>query len=411
MNRVVITGIGAVTPFGNDIAALWEGIKTGRNTIGTIEAFDTTEYKVHLAAECKAFNVEDFIDKREARRMDRFCHLAMVSADEAIADSGLDMDAIDKTRAGCIYGCGIGGFHTIESEHEKLMNEGPNRISPFFVPMIIINMAPGLIAIKYGLKGMCSTAVTACATGTNAIGDAFRQIKHGYADIMVTGGAESAITKLSLSGFSSMKALSTCEDKDRASIPFDAERSGFVMGEGAGTLVLESLEHAQKRGAKIYGEIVGYGSTCDAYHITMPDQEGEGAKRAMEQAVEEAGIAKERVSYINAHGTSTPPNDKFETMAIKKAFGDHAYKMPVSSTKSMIGHLLGAAGAVEAIICTLSINNSFVPATIGLKTKDPECDLDYVPNAGREQDVDYALSNSFGFGGHNATLLFAKFRN
>ncbi|MGL4850270.1 MAG: beta-ketoacyl-ACP synthase II, partial [Clostridium sp.] len=338
----------------------------------------------------------------------RFSQFALCAAEEAIKDSGLDLENIDKTRVGVMVGSGIGGFQTMENEISKMATKTSKRVSPFFIPMAIINMASGNISIKYGFKGPSLAVVTACATGTNCIGDAFRQIKHGYSDIMIAGGVEAPITKIGVEGFSSLKALNTSNDPSRASIPFDNERSGFVMGEGAGILVLESLENAQKRGANILCEIVGYGTTCDAYHITSPDPDGDGASRAMLLAVEEGNVGKEEISYINAHGTSTPLNDKFETAAIKRAFGDLAYKIPVSSTKSMTGHLLGAAGGIESIVCVKAIMEDFIPPTIGYKEKDEACDLDYVPNEGRNAEVNCALTNSLGFGGHNATLLFKK---
>jgi len=407
-NRVVITGIGAVTPIGNDVSTFWNSVKEGKCGIDKITLFDASEYKVKIAAEVKDFDANKLMDKREARRMDKFSQFAMVAAEEAVKDSGLDLEAIDQERFGVIVGSGIGGISTIEEQHIKLLEKGPNRISPFFIPMIISNMAAGNVAIKFGAKGICLSLTTACATGTHAVGEAFHNIRYGSSDIIIAGGAEASITPLSLAGFTSLTALSTSEDPARASIPFDKERDGFVMGEGAGILVLESLEHALKRNAKIYAEVVGYGATCDAYHMTSPAPDGEGGARAMKQAIKDAGIEPLEISYINAHGTSTPYNDKFETAAIKTVFGEDAYKIPVSSTKSMTGHLLGAAGAIEAIICAKSVSEGFVPATIGYKTPDEECDLDYVPNKGREQDVKYAMSNSLGFGGHNSTIVLKK---
>jgi 3-oxoacyl-[acyl-carrier-protein] synthase II len=408
--RVVITGMGAVTPIGNDVESFWNNAKEGKCGIDFLKAFDTTDYKVKVAAEVKDFVPEDYIDKKETKRMDKYCQFAMAAAKMAMEDSGLDLDAIDKERLGVMVSTGIGGLETIEKEHEKLLDKGPRRVSPLLIPMIIGNMASGNIAIRYGAKGICTSVVTACATGTNSIGDSFRVIQNGTADIMIAGGAEASITKLSIAGFASMTALSFSEDISRASIPFDKERDGFVMGEGAGVVILETLEHAQKRGAKIYAEVVGYGATCDAYHMTSPDPNGEGAARAMLQCIEEAGIKAEDISYINAHGTSTPYNDKFETTAIKRALGEHAYKVPVSSTKSMTGHLLGAAGAIEAILCAKAIVEDIVPPTIGYKVKDEECDLDYVPNEARKVEVNYALSNYLGFGGHNATILLKKWK-
>ncbi|NYC92420.1 beta-ketoacyl-ACP synthase II [Clostridium acetobutylicum] len=406
--RVVITGIGAVTPVGNNADSFWCSIKEGKCGIDKIKAFDATDFKVKLAAEVKDFTPEDFIDKREANRMDRFSQFAIVAADEAIKDSKLDLESIDKNRFGVIVGSGIGGIGTIEKQDEKLITKGPGRVSPMTIPMIIANMASGNLAIRYGAKGICTTIVTACASANNSIGESFRNIKFGYSDVMISGGSEAGITPLSLAGFASMKAVTKSEDPKRASIPFDKDRSGFVMGEGSGIVILEELEHALKRGAKIYAEIVGYGATCDAYHITSPAPNGEGGARAMKLAMEEDNVRPEDISYINAHGTSTAYNDSFETQAIKTVLGEYAYKVPVSSTKSMTGHLLGAGGAVEAIICAKAIEEGFIPPTIGYKEADPECDLDYVPNEGRNAEVNYVLSNSLGFGGHNATLLFKK---
>lgn len=405
--RVVITGMGALTPIGNSVKEFWNNAKEGKLGIDYVTLVDKDEVSVKVAGEVKNFDAAEAVGKKESKRLDRFSQFALACADEAIKSSGLDLDNIDKNRIGVLVGSGIGGFSTIETEITK-MATGSKRVSPFFIPMAISNMAAGNISIKYGLKGPSTAVVTACATGTNGIGEAFRQIKHGYADIMLAGGVEAPITKIGIEGFNSLKALNTSNDPKIASIPFDSERSGFVMGEGAGILVLESLESAKKRNANILAEIVGYGSTCDAYHITSPDPDGEGASRAMIEAIEEAKINREEVSYINAHGTSTKLNDKFETIAIKRTFGDYAYRIPVSSTKSMTGHLLGAAGAIEAIICIEALRDNFVPPTIGYKNKDEDCDLDYVPNEGRGHEVNYALTNSLGFGGHNATLLFKK---
>ncbi|MGH4122800.1 MAG: beta-ketoacyl-ACP synthase II [Clostridium sp.] len=407
-NRVVITGMGAVTPIGNDVVNFWNNVKEGTCGIDVIKSFDISEFKCKLGAEVKDFDVTVALDKREARKMDKYCQYAMVAADEAIKNSGIDLNAIDNERLAVIVGSGIGGLGTIEQEHAKLMEKGPGRVSPFLIPMIIGNMAAGNIAIKYGAKGKCTSVVTACATGTNAIGDAFHMIQDGRADIIIAGGAEGSITPLALAGFTSLTALTKSEDPLRASIPFDKERSGFVMGEGAGIVILESLEHAKKRNAKIYAEMSGYGATCDAYHITSPAPDGEGAARAMVMALKDGDVKAEEVSYINAHGTSTPYNDKFETAAIKSAFGEYAYKIPISSTKSMTGHLLGASGAIEAIVCVKALEESFVPATIGYSVPDEDCDLDYVPNIGRKQGLKYAMSNSLGFGGHNATILLKK---
>ena len=406
--RVVITGMGAITPVGNNVDTFWNSIKNGKCGIDFIKAFDTKDFKAKLAAEVKDFKPEEYIDKKEAKRMDRFCQFAMAAAKEAVEDSKLSLEEIDKDNFGVILGCGVGGLGTIEEQHKKLMEKGPNRISPMLIPMIISNLAAGNIAIHYGAQGICTTIVTACASANNAIGEAFEKIKNNQADIMISGGTEAAVTPLSIAGFTSITALSKSTDPLRASIPFDAERNGFIMGEGSGILILEELEHAEKRNAKIYAEIVGYGATCDAYHITAPSPDGEGGGKAMKMAMKEAGINPSEVSYINAHGTSTPANDKTETGAIKKVFGEDAYKIPVSSTKSMTGHLLGAAGAIESIISVKALEDGFIPATVGLKIPDPECDLDYVPEVGRKADLNYVLSNALGFGGHNATLLFKK---
>ncbi|MCM1566438.1 MAG: beta-ketoacyl-ACP synthase II [Candidatus Dehalobacter alkaniphilus] len=406
--RVVITGIGAVTPLGNDAATFWQGIKEGKCGIGPITAFDTTDHKVKIGAEIKNFDPEMHLDKKEAKRMDRYCQLAVVAAEQAYEDAGLKAAEIDPERLGVLVGSGIGGLLTIEEQHSRLTEKGPGRVSPFFIPMAISNMASGNIAIKLGAKGINYSIVTACASATHSIGEAFWKIRDGQADMIVTGGAEAPITPLAVAGFTSMTALSNSNDVNRASIPFDKERDGFVIGEGAGILVLESLEHARKRNARIYGEVVGYGATCDAYHMTAPAPGGEGAARAMKLALADAGIGPEEISYINPHGTGTPYNDKFETEAIKAIFGEKAYQIPVSSTKSMTGHLLGAAGAIEAIICAKALQEGFVPPTIGYQVKDEECDLDYVPNCGRNMDLTYALSNSLGFGGHNATIILKK---
>ncbi|GAA0120927.1 beta-ketoacyl-ACP synthase II [Clostridium faecium] len=406
--KVVITGMGALTPLGNNVEDFWNGIKSGKCGIDFIKTFDVTNFKAKVAGELKDFNIEDYMDKKEARRMDKYCQYAMVAAEEAMKNSNLDIESLDKERFGVIIGSGIGGLETITVEYKKLMEKGPNRVSPFMIPMIIGNIAAGSVAIKYGAKGVCSTVVTACATGTNAIGEAFEMIKSGRADVIIAGGSEAPIVDIAMAGFSSLTALTKSEDPLRASIPFDKERNGFVMGEGAGIVILESLDHAKARKAKIYGEVVGYGATCDAFHITQPSPDGDGAARAMKMAIEEAQIKASDVSYINAHGTSTPYNDKFETLAIKSVFGEDAYKIPVSSTKSMMGHLLGAAGAVEAIICAKSLEEGFIPPTIGLKVEDEDCDLDYVPNVGRNKNLKYALSNSLGFGGHNASILLKK---
>ena len=406
--KVVVTGIGAVTPIGNTAAESWQAAKEGKCGIAPITHYDTSSQKAKLAGEVKGLNVEDYIDKREIRKMDRVTQLAMVAAHQAMADSGLNMEAEDATRCGVIVSSGIGGLSTIESEHSKGLEKGFDRVSPYFIPMVISNMPAGHIAIEFGFKGMCSCAVTACASGSNAIGDSFRQIRDGYADVMLCGGTEASITPLGVGGFTSLKALHTGTDPQRASIPFDAQRSGFVMGEGAGILILEEYEHAKARGAKIYGEIVGYASNCDAHHITAPAPGGEGAARCMKLALEDAGLNPEDIGYINAHGTSTPMNDACETAAIKTAFGNYAQKLCVSSTKSMTGHLLGASGAVEAIFTVMAVKDDFIPATINYKEADPACDLDIVPNTGRQCALKAAMSNSLGFGGHNASLIFAK---
>ena len=409
--RVVVTGMGAITPIGNSVEEYWNGLANGVNGIANITAFDVENSDVKLAAEVKNFDPKLYIDPKEARRMDRYCQFAMAGAKEAMEESGIDLESIDHNRFGVIVGSGIGGLGTLESEHIKMLEKGPKRVNPLLIPMIISNMAAGNIAIKYGAKGVCTNIVTACATGSQCIGDAYRNIKHGYSDIILAGGAEASITPLSIAGFSNLTALSRATDKDRASIPFDKERNGFVMGEGAGVIVLEELEHALKRGAKILAEVVGYGATCDAYHMTSPAVDGEGAARSMQLSLEEAGIKPNQVSYINAHGTSTPYNDKFETLAVKTVFGEDAYKVPISSTKSMTGHLLGASGAIETVACIKAIVEDFIPPTIGYQVPDEDCDLDIVPNVGRKAKVEYAMTNSFGFGGHNATLLLKKYQS
>ena len=408
--RVVITGLGAVTPIGNNTEEFWKGIKEGKCGIDEITRFDTTNFKVKLAAELKDFNAEDYFDRREAKRLDRFSQYAMVASREAWKDSGLDKETENMERVGIMIGSGIGGIGTTEEEHEKYMTKGPDRVSPMYIPMGIPNMATGNVAIDIGAKGESIAMVTACASGTHSIGESFRMIKHGYQDVVLAGGTEAGITPLGIAGFTNIKALSKAEDKTRASIPFDKERSGFVMGEGAGVIVLEELEHAKKRGAKIYAEMVGYGATSDAYHITSPAPGGEGGARAMKIAMEEAHVNPEEITYINAHGTSTHLNDSYETQAIKTALGEeNAKKVMVSSTKGHTGHLLGAAGGVEAIVCAKAIEEGFVPATINYKVPDEECDLDVVPNEGRKVDVKYAISNSLGFGGHNSSILLKKY--
>ena len=408
--RVVITGLGAVTPIGNNTKDFWEGIKEGKCGIDEITRFDISNFKVKLAAELKDFNAEDYFDRKSAKRLDRFSQYAIVAAREAWNDSGLDKETEDMERVGIIIGSGIGGIGTTEEEHEKYMTKGPDRVSPMYIPMGIPNMATGNVAIDIGAKGESISMVTACASATHSIGESFRMIKHGYQDIVLAGGTEAGITPLGIAGFTNMKALSKAEDKTRASIPFDKERTGFVMGEGAGVIILEELEHAKKRGAKIYAEIVGYGATSDAYHITSPAPGGEGGARAMKIAMEEAKVNPEEITYINAHGTSTHLNDSFETQAIKTALGEEvAKKVMVSSTKGHTGHLLGAAGGIEAIVCAKAIEEGFVPATINYKVPDEECDLDVVPNEGRNVDVKYAISNSLGFGGHNSSILLKKY--
>lgn len=406
--RVVITGMGTVNPLGNCVADTWKAVKAGKCGIGPISHFDTRDFKVKLAGEVKDFNSDELIGPKEARRMDLFTQYAFAAAKEAFEDSGLDMEKENPDKIGCIVSSGIGGLTTIAAEHAKGENKGYGRVSPFFIPMSISNMAAGQIAIAYGLKGMCSSVVTACASSNNAIGDAFHRIRDGYEDVMVCGGSEAVVMELAMAGFQSMKALCTSEDPARASIPFDKERQGFVMGEGAGILVIEEYERAKARGARIYAELAGYGANCDAYHITAPNPEAIGGAKCMKLALEDAGLAPKAVDYINAHGTSTPLNDAGESLAIKKAFGDHAYKLMVSSTKSMTGHLLGAAGGLEAIITALALRDGFVPATIGYRVPDEACDLDIVPNEGRKAAIQVALSNALGFGGHNASLVFKK---
>ena len=406
--RVVITGLGAVTPIGNTAADSWAAAKAGKCGIAPITRFDTEGFKVKLAAEVKDLVVEDHLDKREAKKMARFTQLALIAAAEAFADSGLDMAKEDADQCGVILSSGIGGLDVIESETRKALTKGFDRISPFFIPMVIPNMAAGRAAIQFGLKGLCSCVVTACAGGSNAVGDAFRHIRDGYGTVMLCGGAESCITPLGIGGFSSMKALSTAQDPARASIPFDGERSGFVMGEGGGVLVLEELEHALARGAHIYAEVVGYGANCDAYHFTAPAPGGAGAIDCMKLTLVDADIAPEQVDHINAHGTGTHMNDACETAAIHAVFGEHAKQLTVVSTKSMTGHLLGGAGGIEAVFTALALHDQFAPPTIHYEQPDPECDLDYVPNTGRAQAMTYALSNSLGFGGHNACIALRR---
>ena len=409
MRRVVITGMGTVNPLGNSVKDTWEGVKAGKCGIAPITHFDTTDFKVKLAAEVKDLDTAEILGAREIKRMDIFTQFACVAAKAAMSDAALDMTAENPDRCGCIVSSGIGGLSTIAAEHSKGETKGYKFVSPYFIPMTISNMAAGQIAIEYGLKGICTSVVTACAGSNNAIGEAFHRIRDGYEDVMVCGGAEGVIMPLAMAGFQSMQALSLSTDPGRASIPFDKERNGFVMGEGAGILVIEELDHALSRKAKIYAEVVGYGTNCDAYHITAPNPEGEGGAKCMALAVKDAGLNMTDIDYINAHGTSTGLNDSGETLAVKKAFGDHAYKLMVSSTKSMTGHLLGAAGAVEAIITSLALKESFVPATINYKVPDPACDLDIVPNEGRKTEIETALSNALGFGGHNASLVLRRY--
>lgn len=410
MNRVVVTGMGVISPVGIGLENFWQSLVEGKSGVGPITHFDASELSTRIAAEVKDFDAKDYIDRKEAKRMDRFTQFAVAAAKMASQDAGLEMEKLNSDRVGVFLGTGIGGIDTFEKQHKVLQDKGPGRVSPFFVPMMIANMAAGHISINLGAKGPNYTVITACASGTNAIGEAFKLLQRGDADVVITGGTEAAITPMSFSGFCSMKALSTHNDEpQKASRPFDKNRDGFVMGEGSGILILETLEHAKKRGASIYAEIVGYGATADAYHITAPAPEGEGGARAMSNALKDAGLNPSDIDYINAHGTSTPLNDKFETAAIKKVFGDNAKKVAISSTKSMIGHLLGAAGAVELITSILTINKGIITPTINYEERDPECDLDYVPNEAREANVNYALSNSLGFGGHNATLIVKKF--
>lgn len=406
--RVVITGLGAVTPIGLTAGESWQAVKNGVCGIGPITHYDPAVQKVKLAAEVKGFDPEALLGRQESKRMGRFTQFAVAAAREALSDAGFSVEQADADRCGVILSSGIGGQAITETEHCRGLEKGFDRVSPFYVPTAICNMAAGQVAIDAGFRAMCSCPVTACAGGTNAVGDAFHYIRDGYAEVMLCGGTEASITPMSIGGFTSMKALTQTEDPNRASIPFDAERSGFVMGEGAAVLILEELEHARARGAQILGEITGYGATCDAYHITAPDPEGAWSAACMEQALADAGLAPEAVDYINAHGTSTPLNDSGETAAIRRVFGAHADRLMVSSTKSMTGHLLGASGAVEAALCVLALKDGFVPATINYQVPDPACDLDIVPNEGREADIRCAISNSLGFGGHNACLVFQK---
>ena len=409
MKRVVITGMGAITPIGNSVEEFWNNVKNKKVGIGELSKFDTTDFSVKLAGEVKDFNPRDFMDFKNARRMEPFSQFAIAATKQAIEESGLDLEKEDLTRIGTCIGSGIGSLQTIQTEYKKILEGHPNKVHVLMIPKLISNMAAGNVAINFGLKGKCTNVVTACATGTHSIGEAFRSIQANEVDVMVAGGTEAPICESGVAGFTALDALTSATDPHRASIPFDKERSGVVIAEGAAVLVLESLEHAQKRGAKILAEIVGYGATCDAYHITSPQEDGDGAARAMLFAINEAGINKEDVDYINAHGTSTHLNDLFETRAIKKALGDHAYNVNINSTKSMTGHMLGAAGAIEAITCVKSIQDSYVHATVGYSVKDEELDLNYTPEAVENKEINYALSNSLGFGGHNASILIKKY--
>lgn len=409
MRRVVITGMGAITPIGLNLEEFWNGIKEGRTGFCEISRFDTSNFKNKVAAEVKGFDGKNYMDVKSARRMELFSQYAVAAAKEALQDAGIDMEKEDPYRVGCAVGSGVGSLDAMEREHKKLLEKGPSRINPLLVPLMITNMAAGNVSIQFGLKGKNINVVTACTTGTNCIGEAFRTIQYGDADIMVAGGTESSITPIGVGGFAALTALSPSTDLKRCSIPFDKDRNGFVMGEGSGVVILEELEHAKARGAKIYAELAGYGTSSDAYHITSPAEDGEGAKVAMLNALKDAGVKPEELTYINAHGTSTHHNDLFETRAIKKAFGAHAYEMKVNSTKSMIGHLLGAAGAVEFITCVKTIEEGYIHPTVGYQNPDEELDLNYVTGEGIQEEVPYALSNSFGFGGHNGSLLVKKY--
>ncbi len=406
--RVVVTGLGAITPIGNSVEEFWNGVKAEKTGFDKITYFDVTEYRAKLAAQVKDFDPAQYMDKKAARRMEQFCQFAVAAAGEAIKDAGLDMEKEDPFMVGCNVGSGIGSLQAMEREHTRLTEKGPNKVGPMLVPLMISNMAAGNVSIAYGLKGKSLNVVTACATGTHSIGEAFRTIQYGDADVMVAGGTESSITPIGVAGFAALTALSSSEDPTRCSIPFDKDRSGFVMGEGAGVVVLEELEHAKARGAKIYAEVIGYGCSSDAYHITSPAEDGSGAARAMENAIKDGGVKPEEITYINAHGTSTHHNDLFETKAIKLAFGEHAKNLKINSTKSMVGHLLGAAGAVEFVTCVKEVEEGFIHRTVGLQESDEEMDLNYCKQSYVEE-VPYALSNSLGFGGHNASLLIKKY--
>lgn len=409
MRRVVVTGMGAVTPIGIGVDTFWENVKKKTLGFGEITRFDTTDYKVHIAAEVKDFAGKDYMDFKAAKRMELFCQYAVAAAKEAFEQAGLDMEKEDPFRVGCSIGSGIGSLQAAETACHKIAEKGPSRVNPLLVPLMISNMAAGNVSIQFGLKGKSLNVVTACATGTNSIGEAFRTIQYGDADVMVSGGTEGSITPIGIAGFTALTALSTETDKTKCSLPFDKNRSGFVMGEGAAVVVLEELEHAKKRGAKIYAEVVGYGCSSDAYHITSPEEDGSGAAKAMENAVADAGIAKEEITYINAHGTGTHHNDLFETRAIKKAFGEHAKDIHINSTKSMVGHLLGAAGALEFVTCVKELEEGYIHKTVGYTTPDEEIDLDYCKEP-YEEDFTYALSNSLGFGGHNSSILLKKYQ-
>lgn len=409
--RVVVTGIGTINPIGHNVEETWKSIEEGKCGIAPISLFDTNGMKVTLAGEVKDFDVTKYIDKKEAKKMDRFIQMGMIASHEAMLDSGLDINNIDSHRFGVIVSSGIGGLGSIEKNYQTGEKRGFDRVSPFFIPMTISNLAAGHIAIAYHAQGLCTCPVTACAGGTNAIGDAFRNIRDGYQDVMIAGGCEASVTPLGIGGFTSMKALSDATDPDRASIPFDKERNGFVMGEGAGILILEELEHALKRGAHIYGEMTGYGVSCDAHHITAPLPNGEGGAYAMQNALDDAGISYDVIDYINAHGTSTHLNDLCETEAIKSVFKEHAYKLAVSSTKGHTGHCLGAAGGIEAVLSVLALKHDFIPPTLNYQVKDEECDLNVVPNIGVKKDLHYVMSNSLGFGGHNASIIFKEYGN
>lgn len=406
--RVVVTGMGAITPVGLSVDEFWQSLKEGKHGFATITKFDTTEYKAHVAAEVKGFEGKDYMDFKAAKRMELFSQYAVAAAGEALKDAGIDMEQEDPYMVGCAVSSGIGSLQAMEREYDKLVNRGPSKVNPLLVPMMISNMAAGNVAIQYGLKGKSLNVVTACASGTNSIGEAFRAVQYGDADVMVAGGAEGSVTPIGVAGFCSLTALSTVEDPDKCSLPFDKNRSGFVMGEGAGVVVLEELEHAKKRGAHIYAEVIGYGCSNDAYHITSPAEDGQGAAKAMLAAMKDGDVAPEELTYINAHGTATHHNDLFETRAIKLAFGDHAKKLRINSTKSMIGHLLGAAGAVEFVACVKQMEEGFIHKTVGYTTPDEEIDLDYCKEP-YEEAVPYALSNSLGFGGHNASILLKKY--